>query len=285
MKNYKRSDADYAVTEIGGAVRRTAGGTAIECYVAEKGIGGAHIEVRGKPAHSSVPYGSDNALLTATEVVRRLAAYRTPTEILPPYRSWVEAQGHPPEVEELLLDPERLFDHLGELPKTVAGTAHACTHTTVVPTILRAGNKVNVIPGMATVDVNIRTLPGQHPSDVVADLRELLADLGDRVEVHEDRSMAGSASPTDTPLWAALEGVARRHHPDATLVPSLCVGSTDARWLRPAGIPTYGFGVLSAKVTPTEYWARFHGNDERIDVESLAMSLSGWQQVARDFLS
>jgi len=277
-------DVDYAVTEIGGAVRKTPTGTAVECYVAEKGGGTIVVHVKGTAAHSSVPWGSDNALITAVEVVKRLSTYRSATEILPPWVSWVKAQGYAPEVEALLLDGERLYDSLGELPAALAGRAHACTHNTVAPTMLQAGKKINVIPGVASIGVNVRILPGQDPDDLVADVRALLADLGDNVEIEPMRLQAGSGSTTDTPLWAALERVARQHHPDAVLVPSLCVGATDARWLRPAGIPTYGFGVLSRKVTPTEYWARFHSHDERIDVESLAMSLAGWEQLAGDFV-
>ena len=105
-----------------------------------------------------------------------------------------------------------------------------------------------------------------------------------RVELDQVRLQAGSESSPDTPLWDALARVARVHHPDAVLVPSLCPGATDARWLRPAGIPTYGFGVLSRRVTPAQYWARFHGHDERIDVESLGMSLAAWEELATDFL-
>jgi acetylornithine deacetylase/succinyl-diaminopimelate desuccinylase-like protein len=278
-------DVDYAVTEIGGAVRSTPSGSMVECYVAEKGGGTIVVHVKGTAAHSSVPWGSDNALVTAAEVIRRLTTYRPRTEILPSWVSWVEAQGFAPEVEAVLLDPDRLHDALGDLPPVLAGRAHACTHNTVAPTMLQAGTKINVIPGVSTLGVNVRILPGQDPEELVADLRELLADLGDRIELEPMRLQAGSGSPVDTPLWDALEHVARRHHPDAVLVPSLCVGATDARWLRPVGIPTYGFGVLSRKVTPTAYWSRFHSHDERIDVESLAMSLSGWEQLAGDFLS
>jgi acetylornithine deacetylase/succinyl-diaminopimelate desuccinylase-like protein len=277
--------ADYAVTEIGGAVRKTPSGSTIECYVAEKGGAGIRVHVKGTPSHSSVPWGADNAVVTAVEVVRRLAAWRSPTTILPEWESWVRAQQYPPETEALLLDPDRLYDGLGSLPKALAGQAHACTHNTVAPTIIQAGEKINVIPGRAVIAVNVRILPGQDPDAVLADLRDLFTDMGDAVELEPMTLQAGSSSPVDTPLWAALEGVARRHHPDAVLVPSLCVGATDARWLRPIGTPTYGFGVLSRKVTPTEYWARFHGHDERIDVESLAMSLAGWEQLASTFLA
>jgi acetylornithine deacetylase/succinyl-diaminopimelate desuccinylase-like protein len=276
--------ADYAVTEIGGAVRRSRNRTLLEAYVAEKGAGALRVHVRGNPSHSSVPYGSDNALVTAAEVVLRLATWRSEIRILDTWRGWVQAQGFDPDLEAVLVDAGRLRDELDSLPPRIAATAHACTHDTVAPTVLRSGKKVNVIPGAAILEVNVRVLPGRDPEEVVDELRALFADLGDKVEVEALMIDAGSESSTDSPLWAALERVARTHHPDAVLVPSMTPAATDARWMRPAGIPTYGFGVLSAKVTPSEYWSRFHGHDERIDVESLGILLSAWEQLATDFV-
>ena len=276
--------ADFAVTEIGGAVRRSGGRVLLEAYVAEKGAGALRVHVHGNPSHSSVPYGSDNALVTAAEVVQRLSTWRSEPRIVDTWRGWVEAQSFDPELEAVLVDAGRIRDELDSLPPRVAATAHACTHDTVVPTMLRSGKKVNVIPGAATIEVNLRVLPGTDPDDVVAELRALVADLGDKVEIEPLMMDRGSESSTDSPLWSALERVARTHHPEAVLVPSMTPAATDARWLRPAGIPTYGFGVLSAKVTPSEYWARFHGHDERIDVESLGILLAAWEQLATDFV-
>jgi acetylornithine deacetylase/succinyl-diaminopimelate desuccinylase-like protein len=59
---------------------------------------------------------------------------------------------------------------------------------------------------------------------------------------------------------------------------------TDASWLRRAGTITYGFGLLSETLTRAEYWSRFHGVDERIDLESLELSAHGWHDVAQRFL-
>ena len=82
-----------------------------------------------------------------------------------------------------------------------------------------------------------------------------------------------------------MRRAAQRTYPDAELLPSLASGTTDARWLRPAGVVTYGFGLLSRKVTPAEFWSRFHGKDERVDVESLDLSVELWEWLARDVLS
>jgi len=54
--------------------------------------------------------------------------------------------------------------------------------------------------------------------------------------------------------------------------------------LRALGVPAFGFGVLSAALDPATYWSRFHGDDERIDIESLRLSTAAWRDVALDFL-
>ena len=77
----------------------------------------------------------------------------------------------------------------------------------------------------------------------------------------------------------------RQEELEAHLLASPLTGATDARFFRQAGIPAYGFGLLSRQITPAQYWSRFHGNDERIDVESLRLSADMWEQLALDFLT
>ena len=85
-------------------------------------------------------------------------------------------------------------------------------------------------------------------------------------------------------MWPALERAVQHAHPGGRIAPTLFTGATDGRHLRALGVPAFGFGVLSAALDPTTYWSRFHGDDERIDIESLRLSTDAWQHVALDFL-
>jgi len=69
------------------------------------------------------------------------------------------------------------------------------------------------------------------------------------------------------------------------LAPALLPAQTDARYLRPGGTVTYGFALLSPSLTPDAYWSRFHGANERIDVGSLDLMTSGYQEICRGLLS
>jgi acetylornithine deacetylase/succinyl-diaminopimelate desuccinylase-like protein len=65
----------------------------------------------------------------------------------------------------------------------------------------------------------------------------------------------------------------------------LMVGATDARFFRRTGATAYGFGLFSQNLTYEDFASMFHGDDERVDVESLRLSTELWEAVARDLLS
>src|SRR5690606_288198 len=111
-----------------------------------------------------------------------------------------------------------------------------------------------------------------------------LGDLADRVEVEVVESDPSTASAIDTPLWDSLERVSQGFYEGSALVPYLTVGATDARFFRGAGSTAYGFGMFSRRLSFEDYGVMFHGDDERVDVESLSLSTSLWDAVARDLL-
>lgn len=279
-------EADYVITEFGGTPLAMPGGKLLPVPVAEKGSCWCRLRVHGNPGHASQPLRTDNALVTAAEVVRRLAAARVAPEIHDAWRTFVLAAGMPAEVERALLDPSAIDDLVDTLPDVaLARQAHACTHTTLAPTIVHGGTKINVIPDTVEIDVDIRTMPGWTEADVRRLLDDVLGDLGSKVSVVGTVDDPATASSTDTPLWAAMERVASRFHPDGRLVPMLEAGATDARFFRRKGVPSYGFGMFTDRISFEQFSAMFHGDDERIDVESLAWSAAAFEQLARDFLS
>lgn len=275
---------DYALSEVGGAVQTEVdGGPLVEGYISDKGGALVFITVRGTPGHTSLPYGSDNAVVRAAEIVRRLEAHRPATRISDQWREWVGYQGFTPDVADLLVDSDRLWDGLASLPATLAAKAHACTHTTFVPTGVEGGG-VNQIPHLVTIRLGFRVPLGEHYDDIMDDIRGLLEGLVDPTDILLTRANNATFTSTDTPLWDVLCEATAHHHPGATLVPSVLQAWTDASHLRNAGVDAYGFGVLSTRVRPEDYWSRFHGRDERIDVESLELSRLGWEFVCRRFL-
>src|SRR6266513_4265753 len=70
--------ADFVVTESGGfrIPLPSRNGTKLPVIVAEKGTYWCKLRVRGTPGHGSMPLRTDNALVKAAEVVRRVAEFR-----------------------------------------------------------------------------------------------------------------------------------------------------------------------------------------------------------------
>jgi acetylornithine deacetylase/succinyl-diaminopimelate desuccinylase-like protein len=277
--------ASYVITESGGNPATRRSGTKLPVITAEKGSHWCTLRIGGTPGHASQPFRTDNALVTAAEVVRRIAEYRPQTEIHETWRRYVEAMDFAEERAAVLLDADRIDDALHDLPLGFARVAHACTHTTFAPTIMHAGSKTNVIPDRVDLQLDIRTLPGQSADDISSMLDEALGDLAERVTVVRANHDESTASSADTPLWDALTRVSRRFYPDATLVPTMTVGATDARFFRRLGIPSYGYGLFSRQLRYEDYALMFHGDDERVDVESLRLSTELWQELARDVLA
>ena len=128
-------------------------------------------------------------------------------------------------------------------------------------------------------EVEIRTLPGEEHEDVENHLRAALGDLYDQVETEIIQQDPSTASPTDNRLWDALTSSIAGAYPEATIVPSMVTGGTDSRFFRKRGTVAYGAGLLSPAVDTGEFFRRFHGHDERIDVDSLRLTVQLWLDV------
>ena len=264
---------DEALSESGGMRM----GEHIAIEVAEKGSAGRRIVVRGKPGHASIPYGAESAAYRVGEVLERLRAVMPAVELGPLWGRFVAARIQDPELAERLLDPVRIDAALPQLGG-IAGYAHAVSRVTISPTVLRAGTTHNVIPAVGRIDLDIRTLPGTTDEEVDELLSAVLGDFADEVEIRHLHGWAATASPANTPLFAAIERAVEEVG-GAPVVPILAAGGSDARVLRELGIPAYGFGVLGPGWSYERYREGVHSNDERIDVESIELSYLALERI------
>jgi len=145
--------------------------------------------------------------------------------------------------------------------------------------------KLNVIPDLAEVDIDIRTIAGDDGETVREMLREAIGELWKDVEIVAEGSNPASESPTDTPLWRTLTTVSQKLVPGAETIPFLIVGATDARFFRRKGVTAYGYGLMSERISFKDFAKMFHGRNERIDQESLRLSTELFEQTARAFLT
>ncbi len=278
--------ADYCLTENGGLHGGTPARPTIGINIGEKGVAWRRLRVKGRPGHGSMPFRSDNALVLAAAVVQRLAQYRPPARFTELWPERVESMGVDEETKAIMLDAERLDEVLETMPNLgAAAYLYSCTHTTFSANLIDGGAmKANVIPDAVEIQVDIRTLPGEDGDSVRHHLDTALGDLTDKVEVEIIMNDAASISRTDNPLWESLHRAVTKPFPSARLSPQMTVGFTDARVYRQMGAVAYGAGLFSPDLDAGDFSQRFHGNDERIDVESLRLTTQLWLDVVGDMM-
>jgi acetylornithine deacetylase/succinyl-diaminopimelate desuccinylase-like protein len=278
--------SDYLLTELGGARLSIArGGPKLPAAVAEKGSHWMRLRVSGTSGHGSMPYRSDNAVVKASELVRRIASYRAPRRFTATWRRFIEGVEVPAPVRAALLNATLFEVALSRLPIGAARMFDASTHTTFSPNIVQGGIKANVVPDSAEIFVDIRTMPGDGGPEVREMLRDAADDLWPSIEVVGEGENDATESAVPSPLWEVLQRVTASLVPGSRVIPYLLFGATDARFFRRKGVTAYGYAVFSDRIPYDRFAEMFHGNDERVDQESLALSVELWERVARDLLA
>ncbi len=144
--------------------------------------------------------------------------------------------------------------------------------------------KTNIVPDSATLQIDIRTVPGDGGVEVRAMLRDAVGELWDHVEIAEEDDNPATASPTETAIFRIMTEVTSRVT-GAEVVPGFIVGATDSRFFRRKGVPAYGYSVYSKRIPFGEFVTMFHGRNERIDQDSLGLMVELYEQTAREYLA
>jgi acetylornithine deacetylase/succinyl-diaminopimelate desuccinylase-like protein len=275
---------DNALTESGGVHVGDEHAGAVVLTVGEKGGSPRRLTARGRSGHGSMPWGADNAAVLAAEATLRVSQHRPPPSLDGCWRNYVLASDFPPDVTARLLDPATVDLALGEFG-SAARFAHAVSHLTLSPNIIRSGNKLNVIPGQGLVELDVRILPGQSADFVDQEIRDALGDLESKVEIERLGHREPSVSRADGPLFDAVEKAVRKQFPASRILPVLTSGGTDARFIRDLGGMAYGFGLFTKKWGIGEYRSLFHGDNERIDLESLELTTTALADIVNGFLA
>jgi len=148
---------------------------------------------------------------------------------------------------------------------------------TVNATIVRGGEKINVVPSAIELELDGRALPGHSPEQLIAELHDA---VGDDVEVELVRHDPGPSAP-DLGLFETLAGVIRELDPEGIPIPLLQIGVTDGRFFSRAGVQTYGF--LPMRLPEGFAFTKLiHAADERIPVDGLEFGAEAvWRAILR----
>ncbi len=269
--------AEYTLGEIGAFSTVLFGRTFYPIQTAEKGVCWVRATYEGEPGHGSMP-NPDSAVLRLAAAVKKLGRRRLPqhpTEAVGKFVGAMARELPRPQraVLRRLTTPQvaaLIVDYLVRDPGQKR-TFNALLSNTATPTVLRAGNKVNVIPGRASVEIDGRTLPGQTDASFLAELREV---LGPDARLEVMRSLPPVEVSEKTPMFAHLSRTLLEHDPLGLPIPFVIPGFTDAKAYARLGSKCYGFAPVRFDPTHDVSFSRmYHGHDERVPVDGLHWGL------------
>jgi acetylornithine deacetylase/succinyl-diaminopimelate desuccinylase-like protein len=271
----------YALSEFGGFSLSFAGRCFYPIMVAEKQICWMKATFHGQGGHASMPV-QGGAMAAMARVLLQLDRRSLPVHVTPAARLMFEGilqhLGGPTRLFlSQLLNPaltDRILAVLGERGQVIA----PLLRNTVSPTILHASDKINVIPGQVTLELDGRLLPGYTPADMLAELSRL---LGGDLEIEVLRYDPGPAEP-DMGLFDRLADILRQADPQAIAIPMLGSGVTDARFFSRLGIQTYGFTPMNLS-EEYSFTSIVHAADERIPAEAMEFGTQAIYQALQRF--
>lgn len=282
----RRADAlpwDAALSEMGGAhIRGRRGGDNVVVVVGEKGAAQRRLHIRGDAGHGSVPLGRTSAVERLSQVSAALSAARWPTATDEVWASFVRAFEFDETTETSLINGTYEGDY-SEF-EDLAAFAHAISHVTVAQTVARSGGPINVMPSHATLELDIRTLPGVDDDDVDAAITAALGDLSEYVTIERLLSEAATASSIDTDLYRAIEAALVKRYPGASVVPVLFPGGSDLRVARRRGGIGYGFGAVDSGASLGQVYSQLHAHDEHIALADVRATVEVLHEVATTYL-
>jgi acetylornithine deacetylase/succinyl-diaminopimelate desuccinylase-like protein len=249
--------------------------------VAEKRTFWQRLTVKGIPSHGSRPT-PHNPVPRLVAALNRIASYETPLRATPGVEKFFR------DIARLYPEPQRAW--LSNISASLRNPRarewilsdvywNAILRNTITLTGLTGSDKTNVIPPEATAVIDIRLLPDQSETEMLALLKSLAADTA----VHFATLLAPKTpleNPVDTDLYRAIEKASAEAEPGAFVTTRMLTAATDRPTYRKLGIITYGLDPF--RVPAAESQRGMHGNDERISVANLGFGVRYLYEILRN---
>lgn len=273
-------DASFVLSE-GGCLMEEDGFVHAQVSVTEKKLSQFIIRAKGTGGHGSMPHG-DNANEKIVEASQRILSYKWPFKSIPVTRAYLKGmlEGRkiggskfPPLKEALKSRKWKSFLEENEM-------YNAILRNTVTLTILKGGEKVNVIPSESSATFDSRLLPSESHDTFFKKIRTL---AGKDVEIERigERVSVPAPSLYNTVYFEGIGDCVRSLKGEVPVLPFVTTGATDLRYFRDLGIPSYGFFPIT--LTKEEN-LKMHAKDERISLRNIREGLEGCKGII-DFLA
>lgn len=249
--------------------------------IAEKGYLSVVLKVPATPGHSSMPPPKGtSAIAMMSAALRRIEDEQLPGGIRGVAQEMFATLA--PEMSgfgRVALTNLWLFGPIVQAQLEKGASTNAMLRTTTALTVVNAGNKDNVLPGVAEATVNFRLLPGDTRASVVEHVKSKVG--SDRFELI---ALPGGAepspvSPTQSSSYQLINKTVREVFPGTLVSPGLMIGATDSRHFQAVSDHIYRFSPVRAK---PEDLSRFHGTNERMSVANYGELIRFYHQLLRN---
>ena len=246
---------------------------------AEKGVFRFKVATSGRAGHASVPRMADNALLKLAPIIEALGAGGRSYDLTEAPAALLRALGEDPG------DPEGALARLRETAPVLALMVEPMMQVTFAPTVIRASEKINVIPSRAELQVDCRVPPGLGEPEARRRIEEILGPAADSYELTFLEQVVGNSSTADSALMDAIADWIGEHEPGAETVPVMLPAFTDSRHFRDAFPDIVAYGFFPQRHQGLfKVWPLIHSADERIDARDLGFAARCYADLARKLL-
>lgn len=268
-KHWDKIACEFALNEGGRIILRDDKVHYVSISTAEKVPRPFILSAKGTSGHGSRPR-ADNPITHLAAAVAKIGNWQAPTRLNDTTRNFFNGLAKISTPEEAFLFKHIEDPVVGGVVQDLLRQKHAAyyatLHTTLVPTTMKGGFRINVIPGDALAMIDVRAMPDEDIEKLAAELRKLIDDpLVEVVPPAPGGRPATAPSRTDTEMFAALTRAQKKMFPEGATLPTMNLGATDSAQLRAKGVQAYGVGPAAGE----KEISGVHGNDERISLAGL----------------
>lgn len=272
-EHYADIDAEFCIAEGGGVTRSNGRVLYASIQSAEKIPHAIELTASGASGHGSVPL-EGNAIAHLAAAVAKLASWKPPIRLNDTTREYFTRMAQLAQPAEAaryraVLDPASAaasdaVDYFARTQPRLASTLRS----SISPTIIQGGYRVNVIPSEAKATLDVRLIPADTADEFLAEARKVVNDSAVKVEWGaRDVRPAAPAARLDTEAMSALQTAIAQNY-DTVLIPTMSTGATDMAYLRDKGMQCYGTGAaVDVEDGPKGFGS--HSDQERLLEEEL----------------
>lgn len=282
-KYWDKFAAGYAINEGGKVILKNGKVQYVAVQASEKVSMNVAVIAKGASGHASLPL-KDNAVVHLATAVSKIGSYSAPVHLTTIVKRYFE-QLAPLEDAEMAkwirsLDTSDRGEHAQKIVSDANPMWASMIRDSIVPTMLTAGVRNNVIPAEARANLNIRLLPGNTIDALLGDLTKLVNDPAIKFEVQPDAGLAAPPSSLESDLYTAISKVSAQEFPGAPVLPFQSTGATDSAQLRLHNVQAYGVKPFALT---DEDERRMHGDDERIPLTSFIKGVDVLARIVAEF--